>query len=128
MKIGERARSIAARSDLGPTADSSEASRERPIDLAYLAAQTMEDRDLQAEVLALFSEQASTVRRAIERVSQDERRQLAHGLRGSAGGIGAFAVARCSAEVEHDPAAPEKVAEMMQMIDDALAFIAEIAP
>ena len=127
MKMVEGAATIAAEGGTIVPHDSSVSAGERPIDLNYLAAQTMGDSDLQKEVLALFREQASTVRDTITSASEDERKQLAHGLRGSSAGIGAQAIARCSADVEHDPTSREKVAQLCRLIDEALAFIDEMA-
>ncbi|GHD10062.1 Hpt domain-containing protein [Tianweitania populi] len=127
MKMVEGAAAIAAEHVPLAANDSSAMSSERPIDLHYLAGQTMGDRELQGEVLALFRQQVRTVAEAIEQASEDDRKQLAHGLRGSAAGIGAAAIARCSAEVEHDPTSREKIAHLLRLIDEALAFIDELA-
>lgn len=107
--------------------DSNLAAADVPIDLDFLSAQTLHDPDLQAEVLMLFSQQAASVAASIQAVDDEERRRLAHGLRGSAGGIGALAIARCAAEVEHDPADAAAATRLTHLIDEALAFIAKIA-
>jgi HPt (histidine-containing phosphotransfer) domain-containing protein len=98
-----------------------------PIDLDYLKRQTLADPALQREVLMLFREQAASVRVEITELDGEERSRLAHGLRGSASGIGAFAISHCAKEVEHDPAASDSVARLTQSIDDALVFIDEIS-
>jgi HPt (histidine-containing phosphotransfer) domain-containing protein len=75
--------------------------RRLPLDLNHLYNQTLGDRNLQREVLKLFLERAAD---QIERLKAaddlDERRQLAHGLVGSARGIGAFSVAYVASEIE----------------------------
>jgi len=75
----------------------------RPIDLAHLARQTMDDRDLEREVLSLFVQQALSVRDNITEASAEQKRFLAHGLKGAARGVGAFAIAEWAGRVESDP-------------------------
>nr|WP_250157361.1 Hpt domain-containing protein [Tianweitania aestuarii] len=87
----------------------------------------MGDSELQTEVLALFKQQAQSVAEGISQATPDERQHLAHGLRGSAAGIGAATLARCAAEVEHDPSASDKVARLLQLISEAIAHIDEIS-
>ncbi|TIX02003.1 MAG: histidine kinase, partial [Mesorhizobium sp.] len=65
--------------------------------------QTMGDRVLEQEVLALFVQQALAVRDKILDADVKERLLLAHGLKGSARGVGAFAIADCAAAVEGQP-------------------------
>src|SRR5688572_17998660 len=83
-----------------PGGESSATSNSRPIDLAHLNRQTLGDRSIEAEVLGLFLLQASTVREALTDASIQERARLAHGLRGSASGVGAFAVAEAAKAIE----------------------------
>jgi len=75
----------------------------------------------------LFKDQAASVRGALTAAPQDERRRLAHGLRGSAGGVGAFVVADCAAELEHNPAVVDCVSRLQAAIDEVLAFITKIS-
>ena len=78
-------------------------SRARPVDLAHLSRQTLGDRALEQEVLQLFVQQALSVRDQIAEAGKGERLRLAHGLKGSARGVGAFALADCLAEIESSP-------------------------
>lgn len=72
----------------------------RPIDLAHLTRQTMNDRTLEQEVLQLFIRQARAAQGAIAQANPTERFRIAHTLKGSARGIGAFALADCLAQIE----------------------------
>lgn len=102
-------------------------SRGRPVDLAHLARQTLGDRDIEQEVLALFMQQANMVRDRIAQATPAERSLLAHGLRGSAGGIGAFSVAETATEIERDPNDKSLVLKLAARIDDVRDFIASIS-
>ncbi|MCO5163467.1 MAG: histidine kinase [Mesorhizobium sp.] len=102
-------------------------SRTRPVDLVHLARQTLGDRDLEREVLALFVQQATMVRERISAANASERKFLAHGLRGSAAGIGAFAVAKTASEIEHDPDADSLLLHLAARIDEVRDFIASIS-
>ncbi len=75
----------------------------RPIDMAHLSRQTMGDRALEQEVLGLFLQQALSVSRRIAEAGARERVLMAHGLKGSARGVGAFAIAECATAIERDP-------------------------
>ncbi|MBP0439761.1 Hpt domain-containing protein [Tianweitania sediminis] len=98
----------------------------KPIDLAHLARQTLGDRNLQREVLALFRDQAVAVDQGIDEATPEERRFLAHALRGSAAGIGAFALSQCATELEHDPESDGACTKLRASIADTLRFITEI--
>lgn len=70
------------------------ASFERPIDLVHLARQTLGDRDLEREILNLFTVQARALLVRIGTAETlQERGDLAHTLKGSARAVGAWAVA-----------------------------------
>lgn len=98
----------------------------RPVDLVHLARQTLGDRALEQEVLALFVQQATTVREQIVAASTAERLRLAHGLIGSARGVGAFAIADCAAEIERNPDDRKVLARLATLIDEMRDFIAAI--
>lgn len=100
--------------------------RRRPIDLAHLARQTLDDRAVEAEVLGMFMRQASTVREEVGKADADGRRRLAHGLKGAALGIGAFAVAEAAAAVEKEPDSGPLLKTLSAAIDEARQFIASI--
>ncbi|MGN6470695.1 MAG: Hpt domain-containing protein [Rhizobiaceae bacterium] len=103
------------------------AARARPIDLAHLERQTLGDRTVEAEVLSLFLHQATTVYERICSAEPDERRELAHGLKGSALGIGAFAVAEAASSVEADAESRPLLKALSRRIEEVRDFIAAIS-
>ncbi|GLR85573.1 histidine kinase [Bradyrhizobium iriomotense] len=72
---------------------------DHPLDLDHLARMTLGDAELESEVLAMFAEQSSRLVAAMAALPSDAS-ALAHKLKGSARGIGAFAVADAAAELE----------------------------
>ena len=109
-----------------PGGDVSGPRRSRPVDSAHLARQTMGDRSLEQEVLALFVQQALSVRDRIVDVDIKDRLLLAHGLKGSARGVGAFAIADCATEIEHRPEDDQTLRRLGKLIDEVRDFIAAI--
>ncbi|MCV0398139.1 MAG: Hpt domain-containing protein [Rhizobiaceae bacterium] len=109
-----------------PGGESAGSARRRPIDLDHLANQTFGDRALEAEVLGLFMQQAASVRKRIGAADEAERRQLAHGLKGAAAGVGAFAISECASALENDPASGRLVKRLGDLIDETRCFIASI--
>lgn len=96
-----------------------------PLDFGHLEAQTFGDRDLQRDLLALFTEQCAALLPTILRGVGTDASDAAHTLRGSALAVGAFAVASASAELER--AGPtggagreSTVAALVASVDDAL--------
>ncbi|MDN5927830.1 MAG: Hpt domain-containing protein [Hyphomicrobiales bacterium] len=110
-----------------PGGEACGAARTRPIDLAHLARQTLGDRAVEEEVLSLFTQQAATVCEKIGAAVPDERRKLAHGLKGSALGVGAFAVAEAASAVEADPASKPLVKSLSLHVEEVREFIAAIS-
>jgi HPt (histidine-containing phosphotransfer) domain-containing protein len=73
----------------------------RPVDLVHLSRQTMGDRDLEREVLALFEHQSLAILARLREASNAKSwSEAAHTLKGSARGIGAFEVAKLAEELE----------------------------
>lgn len=70
-----------------------------PLDLEHLSRMTLGDAELEQEVLAMFAEQAVRLLAAMTNLPA-EAGALAHKLKGSARGIGAFAVADAAAHLE----------------------------
>lgn len=70
-----------------------------PLDLDHLSRMTLGDAELEQEVLAMFAEQAVRLMAAMAALPV-EAGGLAHKLKGSARGIGAFAVADAAASLE----------------------------
>lgn len=73
----------------------------RPVDLVHLAKYTMGNRDLEHEVLRLFTKQSLIYLERL-RNAADQRtwREAAHTLKGSARGIGAWQVAEVATALE----------------------------
>lgn len=90
--------------DIVRTIDSSEAPSlapdDRPIDLVHLARTTMGDRSLEREVLQLFDRQSTLLIARMRSAAPAGVATLAHTLKGSARGIGAWRVARAAEALE----------------------------
>jgi HPt (histidine-containing phosphotransfer) domain-containing protein len=110
-----------------PGGEASDTKRLRPIDLSHLSKQTLGDRELEREVLGMFVEQAQAVRRQIGGAAVKERLFLAHSLKGSARGVGAFAIAECTCAIENSPTDRLVVKRLVRLIDEACDFIASIS-
>ncbi len=86
----------------GSALSGASARADTPIDLVHLARQTMGDRELESELLALFDRQAAQIADKLKipdagAASAD----LAHKLKGSARAVGANAVAIAADHYEH---------------------------
>jgi HPt (histidine-containing phosphotransfer) domain-containing protein len=96
-----------------------------PLDLVHLSRQTMGDRELEHEVLALFERQAAHIggRLATLEAGPDHvtRADLAHKLKGSARAVGAFAVAKAAENYEHSARAGLMRAMDSRQLQEALA-------
>lgn len=91
------------------------------LDLAHLARMTLGERDLEREVLALFVRQTEILLPRIRHADNQAAATLAHTLRGSALGIGAFKVAQAAEEIEQAP-----LDSVPSAIDALGAAIAEV--
>lgn len=100
--------------------------RARPIEMAHLARQTMGDRALEQEVLGLFVQQAVQVLDDILACDGENCLRLAHGLKGSARSIGAFAIADCAEQIEGDPTNKSAKRKLSRLVDEVRDFIAAI--
>jgi HPt (histidine-containing phosphotransfer) domain-containing protein len=73
---------------------------DRPIDLVHLARTTLGDRALEREVLQLFDRQSDILIARMRTAAPAAVAALAHTLKGSARGIGAWRVARAAELLE----------------------------
>lgn len=102
---------------------------ESPLDLDHLSRMTLGDSELEQEVLAMFAEQAVRLLAAMTALPA-ETGALAHKLKGSARGIGAFAVADAAAGLElavrtgNNP--PRAFAALREAVAEVRAAIATI--
>lgn len=90
---------ISAASDVAP--GSTRATREGPIDLVQLARMTLGDRGLEREVLQLFARQVGMLVDRMQGKPAAAVAAVAHTLKGSARGVGAWRVAGAAEAVEH---------------------------
>jgi HPt (histidine-containing phosphotransfer) domain-containing protein len=103
---------------------------DRPIDLVHLSRMTLGDRALEREVLTLFERQIGFLMERIETAPAPVAAAAAHTLKGSAKGIGAFAMAKAAARIEEaassgDPVGrSEGIDSLRAAIRDARAEIA----
>lgn len=101
-------------------------SQARPVDLVHLAKQTMGDRMLEEEVLQLFMQQAVIIGDRIIEAEPTERKRLAHTLKGSARGIGAFIVADRAYAIEQNPDRADLIDGLVESLHSVREFIASI--
>jgi HPt (histidine-containing phosphotransfer) domain-containing protein len=117
--------------DIVRSIDSSEAPLapgDRPIDLVHLARMTLGDRGLEREVLQLFDRQSTLLIARMRAAAPGGVAMLAHTLKGSARGIGAWRVARAAEALEVADALEVSVAldRLAAASDEARAVIAEL--
>jgi HPt (histidine-containing phosphotransfer) domain-containing protein len=120
--------------DIVRTIDSAEAPSpapdDRPIDLVHLARMTLGDRSLEREVLQLFDRQATLLIARMRAAAPGSVATLAHTLKGSARGIGAWRIARAAEALELAGSADADLAGALDRLaaatDEARAVIAEL--
>jgi HPt (histidine-containing phosphotransfer) domain-containing protein len=109
---------------------SSRASLERPIDLVHLSRMTLGDRGLEREVLALFDRQATVLVSRMRSASPGAVTSVAHTLKGSARGVGAWRVAAAAEAVEVAASGEGDVSaaitRLAAVAEEARAVIAEL--
>jgi len=101
---------------------------DRPIDLVHLARTTLGDRSLEREVLQLFDRQSALLIARLRDAGPDGVAIIAHTLKGSARGIGAWRVARAAEAVELAGGAESGAAleRLAAATDEARAVIADL--
>lgn len=87
------------------------------IDRFHLARQTLNDADLEREVLGLFVAQALEIGTKLGHADLEGRRHLAHGLVGAARAVGAFALAESAEALEIAPHSAELAANLERQIE-----------
>ncbi|WP_252193143.1 Hpt domain-containing protein [Rhizobium sp. CSW-27] len=101
-------------------------STSRPIDLDHLAVQTMGDKALEAEVLALFTRQARAALNEIGDRPAEAVVAAAHRLRSAANAVGAFAVVKATEALESQPDSAAARAAVAATVLDAENFILKL--
>lgn len=111
-------------------AGKSVAAHETPVDLVHLARHTFGDADLEREVLQLFMTQSRIyLNRLKEARDVEQWRRAAHTIKGSARGIGAWAVAERAQAAEllghdvGDERCRKAIASLEQEVDAANCYI-----
>ncbi|MDB5460138.1 MAG: histidine phosphotransferase [Caulobacteraceae bacterium] len=107
-----------------------DAVRPGSVDFGHLESYVAGDRAIVREVLDLFSDQARTVLPALSpTAAKDDWRHAAHSLKGSALGIGAFALAEAcgAAEAARDESPEAKRAVLARVADAMAEALADIA-
>jgi HPt (histidine-containing phosphotransfer) domain-containing protein len=103
----------------------------RPIDLVHLARMTLGDRSIEREVLQLFARQSATLAARIAGAEQAAIGALAHTLKGSAKGVGAWRVAAAAEAVELTASGPAPALEvatagLSAAVEEANAIIGDL--
>ena len=101
----------------------------RPIDLVHLSRMTFGDRALEREVLQLFLRQSSQIVAKLAKADTDTLAQLAHTLKGSGAGVGAWAVADAATVLEQGAKAGKSdagVAKLRSAVTEASGYIEEL--
>jgi HPt (histidine-containing phosphotransfer) domain-containing protein len=103
-----------------------------PIDLVHLARQTMGDRELEKELLALFDRQAAQIADRLRNAENGTASaDLAHKLKGSARAVGAGAVAAAAENYEHGARAgllrQTDADRLVSAVAEARDFLQELA-
>jgi hypothetical protein len=106
--------------------------RARPIDLVFLARQTLGDPGLEAEILSLFSAMAATyLKRISDAHNQGDVALGLHALKGAAAGIGAGAIALEAAGAEGELAetgkvSAERLSDLTIVVEEVQVFISSL--
>jgi HPt (histidine-containing phosphotransfer) domain-containing protein len=100
-------------------------SGDRPIDDIHLFRMTLGDHHLEHEVLRLFDRQIELLLARMENAEADAVATLAHTLKGSARGVGAWDVARSAEAVEAAVAQGAGVPEACARLAVATAAVRE---
>ena len=94
------------------------------VDYAHLGVQAAGDKAVMREVLGLFITHGEQVLAELEQAQDAKTWKLwTHTLKGSARGIGAFAVADAAAEAERHSLDKSKLVPLAQAFTEARAFI-----
>jgi HPt (histidine-containing phosphotransfer) domain-containing protein len=101
---------------------------DRPIDLVHLARMTFGDRSLEREVLQLFDRQSALLIARMRNCAPGGVAAIAHTLKGSARGIGAWRVARAAEAVElaGDAGAADALERLAAATEETCAAIADL--
>ncbi len=105
--------------------------RRPPIDVGYLAKQTLGDAGLEEEVLRLFDVMSHTYLDRLEASTDISALLMSlHTLKGAAAGVGAFGLSEMARETETslasgNPVDPERIEDLRMAVEEVSAFIAQ---
>lgn len=108
---------------LPAASDPADAGLPPPVDLAHLTRYTLGERKLEREVLALFRSQSSICLERLRAAASEENwREAAHSLKGSALAIGAWRAAEAADRAEQlsGPAFVEERDDCLRLVDASL--------
>lgn len=97
-----------------------------PIDRAHLRQMTLGDDALAREVLGLFDRQATLMIERMRSADREAQGAMAHALKGSARGIGAWQVAEAAARFDHGGGDAAALTALAASVAHARAEIAQI--
>jgi HPt (histidine-containing phosphotransfer) domain-containing protein len=98
----------------------------RPLDLAHLYRQTMGNRALEIEILDMFCKQVTSTVAAFATADAQERKRLAHALKGTGRSVGAFPLADIAEQIEKSPFDRTSVAKLNEMAVRTCDFAASV--
>jgi HPt (histidine-containing phosphotransfer) domain-containing protein len=98
----------------------------QPVDYQHLETQAAGNLDVMREVLALFVTHCEQVLGELERTNDAKTwKQWTHTLKGSARGVGAFALADAAADAERHSLDKGKIEPLRTAFTEARAFIGQ---
>ncbi len=98
----------------------------KPIDFNHLARQTMGDKELEIEVLQLFTRNARTLLHDLSISDDAGMKAIAHRLKGSADAVGAFNVSAAAEAVENGGRDGAELAKVASAVVEAENFILKL--
>ncbi|MES5096823.1 Hpt domain-containing protein [Agrobacterium sp. BA1120] len=98
----------------------------KPIDFMHLARQTMGDKELEIEILQLFTRNARTLLHELAAGNDIEMKAIAHRLKGSADAVGAFNVSAAAEAVENGSRDSAALAKVAASVIEAENFILKL--
>ncbi|KQQ46828.1 MULTISPECIES: Hpt domain-containing protein [Rhizobium/Agrobacterium group] len=98
----------------------------KPIDFTHLARQTMGDKELEIEILKLFTRNARTLLHDLAAADDAGMKGIAHRLKGSADAVGAFNVSAAAEAVENGSRDSAALAKVATTVIEAENFILKL--
>ncbi|MEQ1755875.1 MAG: Hpt domain-containing protein [Micropepsaceae bacterium] len=96
------------------------------VDYAHLKVQAADDLDVMREVLQLFVVHTEQLMTELAHASDVRTwKQIAHSLKGSARGVGAFTLAEAAADAELAPLDKSKITALNAAFSEARVFISK---